>query len=290
MLDARTETTFDDQAPETAPRTAPGQPLVVRGAVQYLAPTNQRPKIYIEPSGVRTEEGIEPETHIVEIRNARREATPFTLDDNGFELVAQTSAVRDFFNEEEVKEVFYPEAEALLKKHVGAKDVIIFDATVRAESAEETGRRQPVRRVHSDYTLKSGPQRVRDLVPAEQVEDWLNGHFAIVNVWRPIGHNVERSPLAFADGKTTWQEDFVPMDLVYPDRLGEIYGVAASAAHKWYYYPQMTTEEAVLIKTYDSAEDGRVRFVAHAAFDDPTSAADAKPRQSIELRALVRLG
>ncbi len=289
MFDAHTETSLNNADTGVTLDRAAAHPLAVRGAVQYLAPTSSRPRIYIEAGGTRTEEGIEAETHIVEIRNARREATPFSLDDNGFELVEQHSAVRDFFNEDEVKEVFYPEAEALLKQHVGAKEVIIFDATVRAESQQDSGRRQPVRRVHSDYTLKSGPQRVRDLVPADQVESWLNGRFAVINVWRPIGHKVERSPLAFADGRTTWQEDFVPMDLVYPDRLGEIYGVTASAAHQWYYYPEMTTEEAVLIKTFDSAENGPVRFVAHAAFDDPTSSDNAKPRQSIELRALVRL-
>ncbi len=288
MFDAQTETPVNDT--DAPLRSSDDRPLAVRGAVQYLAPSKARPRILINENGTRDEQEIENETHIVEVKNARKLDETFSLDGNGFQLIEHNSRVHDFFNENEVKEVLYPEAEALLKKHAGAKDVVIFDATIRVESDEETGKRKPVRRIHSDYTVKSGPQRVRDLVPAEEQDKWLNGRFAIVNLWRAIGHNVERSPLAFADGKTTWSEDFVAIDLVYPDRVGEIYGVTASAAHKWYYYPNMTTEEALLIKTYDSAEDGPVRFVAHASFEDPSSPENAKPRQSIELRALVRLG
>ena len=51
--------------------------------------------------------------------------------------------------------------------------------------------------------------------------------------------------------------------------------------------PHMTREEALLIKCFDSAVDGRARFVPHAAFMDPTTPAEAPPRESIELRTLV---
>ncbi|MEO1020644.1 MAG: hypothetical protein AAFY56_23615, partial [Pseudomonadota bacterium] len=118
MFDAQHDAALDPSGHKVSVEAAPAQPLAVRGAVQYLAPTNERPRILIESNGTRTEEAIAPETHIVEIANARREAEPFTLDGNGFELVAQKSAVTDFFNDQEVKEVFYAEAEALLKKHV----------------------------------------------------------------------------------------------------------------------------------------------------------------------------
>ena len=60
-----------------------------------------------------------------------------------------------------------------------------------------------------------------------------------------------------------------------------------SPAHRWYYYPRLRADEALLIKTYDSLEDGTARFSAHTAFDDPTAAAGAPPRESIEVRALV---
>jgi hypothetical protein len=49
----------------------------------------------------------------------------------------------------------------------------------------------------------------------------------------------------------------------------------------------MTAGEALLLKCYDSATDGRARFAPHTAFVDPTTPADAPPRESIELRTLV---
>ena len=81
--------------------------------------------------------------------------------------------------------------------------------------------------------------------------------------------------------------DFVPTDLVYRDRVGEVYSVTHSPRHRWFYVPRMTADEALLLKCFDSAEDGRPRFTAHTAFDDPTSPPDAAPRESIEVRMLV---
>lgn len=79
----------------------------------------------------------------------------------------------------------------------------------------------------------------------------------------------------------------MPTDLVYPDRVGEVYSVTYNPGHRWFYYPAMQPGEALLIKTYDSLEDGRARFTAHSAFDDPGTAPGAAARRSIEVRALV---
>ena len=140
--------------------------------------------------------------------------------------------------------------------------------------------------MHNDYTVKSGPQRVRDLMGAE-AGDLLNGRFAVINVWRPIRGVVEEKPLALCDARSVAPQDWVATDLLYPDRTGEIYYVAHNPAQRWFYFPDMTREEAVLLKCYDSATDGRARFSPHTAFADPTSPANARPRESIEVRTLV---
>jgi hypothetical protein len=49
----------------------------------------------------------------------------------------------------------------------------------------------------------------------------------------------------------------------------------------------MEEDEVILFKTFDSNEDGRARFTIHTAFDDPNSAADARVRESIEVRCFV---
>ncbi|WP_017743713.1 CmcJ/NvfI family oxidoreductase [Scytonema hofmannii] len=74
--------------------------------------------------------------------------------------------------------------------------------------------------------------------------------------------------------------------LIIPSK-SKTYSITYNPSHKWFYFPQMQPDEALFIKCFDSAEDGRARFAAHTGFDDPTSPPDAAPRQSIELRTVV---
>lgn len=79
----------------------------------------------------------------------------------------------------------------------------------------------------------------------------------------------------------------MPSDLVFPDWTGETYSFAWNPRHRWYFTPQQRTDEVTLLKIYDSRTDGTVRLTAHTAFDDPSTAASAPPRRSIEVRSLV---
>ncbi len=267
----------------------------VTAPMNFLRPQAGRPRIEIVPEGSysRPDGGIryafEVEARDVEILDVRPIAEDLTLDGNGFTLARSPTAIRDFGDEARIRRDYYPEVEALLKARAGATEVVIFDHTIRVEGGGVDGARVPVRRAHGDYTPKSGPQRMRDLLPPDRAADWLQGRFGIVNVWRPIGGPVEMAPLAVVDGSSLPAGDLVPTDLVYPDRVGEIFSLAWSPEQRWLYVPDMVPDEALLIRTYDSAEDGVVRYVPHSAFDDPTSRPDAAPRRSIEVRALVRL-
>jgi hypothetical protein len=142
--------------------------------------------------------------------------------------------------------------------------------------------------VHNDYTEKSGPQRVRDLLPPAEAEQRLKKRFAEYNVWRNIAPEpVESTPLGFVDAESIAPRDLALCNLVYSDRVGEIYQGVYNADHQWHYFPAMTRDEAILIKCYDSEKDGRARFSLHSAFNDPTSPPNARPRQSIEVRTLA---
>ena len=224
----------------------------------------------------------------VDIRDGRAEAG-LALDANGFMLVEHRSAVRNFFDVDELKRVYYPELEALIARVTGAKRVAIFDHTLRSgDDGEREAKlvREPVLSAHNDYTEWSGPQRVRELM-GDEAQALLARRFAIVQVWRPISSPLESNPLAMADARSVAPEDLLVAERRYPHRVGQTYRLRYSPQHRWFYFPRMRRDEAIVFKVYDSEKDGRARFTPHTSFDDPSTPPGAPPRQSIEARALV---
>jgi hypothetical protein len=267
-------------------------PAFVEADLNYIVPMAEKPRNYTyePPPGVgRTNATYE--AHRVRIHNARLLARNTSLDREGFALMRHSSAVRSFYSEDELRRVYYPEAERAVANATGANRVIVFDHTIRRRLPGIADRtpsepRQPVPRVHNDYTEKSGPQRVRDLM-GDEAERLLRGRFSVVNLWRPIRGPLRDAPLAVCDARSIAPEDFVPADLIYRDRTGETYAVGYNASHRWFYAPAMGTDEVFLIKCFDSATDGRARFAPHSAFEDPTAPANVLPRESIEIRTLA---
>ena len=262
----------------------------VEAALNYLAPGIERPYVYAydAPAGQpQRNEVYEP--HRVAIHDARPLVRRLSLDREGFELRRHTSKVVDFWDDAEVKRVYYPEIEALLRAATGAAKVVIFDHTLRNTAVGKNGQRirEAGNAVHNDYTIASAAKRVRDLLPADEADARLSKRFVQINVWRPIAEPVLSWPLALADASTMDDGDLVVQERRYPDRVGETYRVRFNPKHRWFYFPEMRRDEALLIKGFDSATDGRARLSAHSAFDDPTAGPDAPPRQSIELRAFV---
>jgi hypothetical protein len=230
------------------------------------------------------------EKRVTPIHNGRTSAETFTLPGHGFTLVEHPTAMTDFYDEDEVLRVYYPETEALIKSMSGAARVLVFDHTVRtADPTRHAERwiRQTVHAVHNDYTELSAPQRVRDFLPEEEAEAALARRFAIIQTWRSIAAAVESEPLAMCDGKTIPEEGFIRNQRRYRDRTGETYHITYNPAHRWYYFPHMTRNEALVFKVFDTDASAGVRFTAHTAFSDPTSPPDAAARESIEMRALV---
>jgi hypothetical protein len=169
--------------------------------------------------------------------------------------------------------------------------VVAFDHNLRSAARAEQGEaglQHPVRFVHNDYTEASGPRRVRDLM-GEEAGTLLRHRLAVINVWKPIRGPVLESPLAFLDARSIVPGDFLPTDLRYADRVGEIYSLTYNPEHRWYYYPLMRSDEALLLKCYDS-DPRPARFTAHSAIDDPRSPPDAPPRESVEVRTLAFFG
>ncbi len=271
---------------------SPAAPGAVTAALTYLVDTGEKPVNYPSVAG---EDSVSRwagrhEDRAVAIHDGRAAAEPFDLDREGFALVRHDTAVTDFYDDAEIETVYEAEVEKLVKEVTGARRVVVFDQTRRSDSVamrEAKGIREPAGNVHNDYTARSAPQRVRDLLSAEEAEALLQRRFAIVNVWRPIRGPVRSAPLALCDARSVAPGDLIAAERRAKDRVGEIQQAVFNPAHRWTYFPNMERHEAVLIKCYDSAEDGRARFTIHTAFDDPTSPPDAPPRESIETRTFA---
>lgn len=280
---------------ESAGRTADPAPAGgVRAELTFITPSAKKP---VFQSAAYT--GGEPklffatERHEVTIADVRPLAPSFTLDRQGFEFRRHGSSVADFYDDREIKARYYPEIEALLTRVMGASRVVIFDVTRRSDAGpgakNPDGTRGPASRVHVDYTEKSGPQRVKDVLGESEAARLARAGTAIVqvNVWRPIKGPVQRSPLALADAASIDTQSLIATEQIFPNRVGEIYHLAYAPEARWYYAPRMTPDEVFLIKGWDSRNDGRARFTPHGAFALPNTAEGAAPRESIEVRTLV---
>jgi hypothetical protein len=239
------------------------------------------------PNNIRRRTSGAQQLFPMEVADGRGRQT--SLDENGFVFVEHQTAVRDFLDKAELERVYYPEVSELVRRLAGASRVVVFDHTLRSgDEGEREAKllREPVLSAHNDYTEWSGPNRVRALLP-DEAEGLLKRRFAIIQVWRAINRPIESNPLAIADAKSVVPEDLLIAERRYPQRVGQTYRLKHNPAHRWFYFPRMRRDEALVFKVYDSEKDGRARFTPHTSFDDPTTPPGAPPRQSIEARALV---
>ena len=261
----------------------------IEATLNYLVDTGEKIVTEAGPGGTADMRGGRLDPHRVIIHNGRPHAGEFVLDREGFRFVRHDTKVGEFYNEDEVRRIYYPEMEALVKAESGASRVVVFDHTLRTGDdamRAELKIREVVPRVHNDYTEWSGPQRVRDLLP-DEADALLCRRFAIIQVWRPIRHPVESFPLAICDARSVSADNLIVSERRYPNRVGQTYAITYNPNNKWFWFPRMRREEAIVFKVFDSEKDGRSRWTAHTAFDDPTSPPNARPRESIEIRTLA---
>lgn len=262
----------------------------VDAALPYLAPSTVPPYRYTAepPPGVQREVG-DLDWRRTRICSGWPEAERLRLDTQGFAIGTHPTRFRDYLDVTAIERDYFPEMERLVLQHTGARRALVFDKNLRhAPSAfvPMTFVGRPARLVHNDYTATSAPQRIRDLL-GDEAPQVLARHYAFINLWRPLIGPLRDAPLALCDARTVKPETVVTSALIYPDRRGEIYRLTYSPEHRWVYFPDMRADELIFVKCWDSLDDGRARFSAHTAFDDPTCPPGAPPRQSIEVRTLV---
>lgn len=262
----------------------------IRAKLNYIVDTGKPPVTIVDwPEMEHLANPPQYEEKEVTIRDGRPLKDNFKLDTHGFAFVDHRTKVTDFTVEAQRKDIYDREIQELIRKHSGASEVVVFDHTLRiGDEATRTAinARAPVRGVHNDYTENSAPRRLRDVLGDAEAEKRMQKRYAIIQVWRPIRGNVYADPLAISDGRSIPREGFILQQRRYPNRTAETYHISYNPSHEWFYFPEMTRDEALVFKVFDS-NTGVTEFTAHTAFEDPNTPPDAPARESIETRTFA---
>ena len=268
-------------------------------SMAYSAPVDGLAHIRVYPPVAgRANEAPRRERHDVQVYDCRSIAHLLDMDVAGFSFQRAPTQFDDFFNEEAVREHYYPEVVAVLRDSLKAKAVFVFDHNVRSQprsDRKQPGVRAPVDGAHNDYTLASGPRRIEEILTENGAAHLIGKRAALVNLWRPLRGPVQDHPMAVCDARTTRLDDFIPTriehyledNLETPHLTGEVYSFRHSAAHRWFFASDMQPEEVLLLKCFDTADDGTAKFTGHTGFKNPMCPPDFLPRESIEARTVV---
>ncbi len=266
-------------------------PQSITASLNYLIDTGEKP--VNAPLGVGPEEVRlkvwNYDARDMSLLNGGVAEEEFDLDVYGFAFVQHPIQTKNFYDVEELKSVYYPEIEQLIKDQMGVLRLLIFDHTLRNGDDDlraRLGTREQVKSVQNDYTEWSGPQYVRDLL-ADEAEGFLSRRMAVVQAWRAINQPIQINPLAICSARSLASADLLTAERHHQDQIGEIYQFTLNPDHDWYYLQDMARDEAIVFKVYDSAQDGRTRFTVHTSFDDPSIPADAPPPESIKIRTIA---
>ncbi|MEL7444245.1 MAG: CmcJ/NvfI family oxidoreductase [Pseudomonadota bacterium] len=255
--------------------------------VNFLVKGSVKPRIFVDENGKpgHREDFPRQERHVA-IRDVRPSASDYELERDGLAFATHHSTVPSFEEFEQHHTTYDAEIRSLIRSLTPASEVVVFDHTLRWDTPGRTGRK-PVRHAHGDYTARSGPQRLADLLAADEASRWVHKHFGIIDAWRPINGTVQSAPLAFVEPKSLSSGDLLATDLVYPNRVGEIYELTYDPSHSWNYLSEQENHEVTLFKTLDSAFGDTQEIAPHTAFDLPITRQHPRPRHSIESCALV---
>ena len=237
------------------------------------------------------------ESHDVEISDVRGAASGHNLDVEGFKLLQHRTAVTDFLDAAQVQCLYRPEIEEAVRHATEARSALAIHGVVRRSDRSPgfgaPGTTVVGRFVHGDYTPERGGSTdwLYRLLPTAEAERRRRQRFAIYTVWRVLTPPPQDMPLALCDVRSMGAADRVTGEGVsdspgQPEKRYELSLYHHHPAHRWCYFRDMTPDEMLIFKGYDS-DPARAGGVAHAAFDDPTWIGNGPPRESSDYRVVA---
>jgi len=230
-------------------------------------------------------------SHSVTIHDLRGREQDVSLKKNGLQVLRHETRCRNFEDEQEILDLYYPDMEALVRQLTGARHVSCYGHILRARRpGMPAGTRTPAQNVHVDNDFETLRQMARALAPESGREEHLAGRQILINLWRPI-KPVGRDPLAVADGACMRRANLHPVRLLASRAHAKEprgFNISHDPMQRWYYLSDMQPNEVLAFTQVDTKADA-VQWAAHSAFSDPTSLPSAPERESIEIRAVAYL-
>ncbi len=273
--------------------------MMVEAVLNYLRPGGPINRRFVAP-GAELNTGAFDE-HRVSIADARAATPAPSLDLHGFALLPHASPVADYDDAAEI-DAHYPKAACdLIRRVTGADLVAPMGWMLRSSAPNAEGVQPPASDVHVDVTPERAPRAAAHYLEQCGQVGFAYGRFIITSLWRAISPPPQDWPLALCDGRSVRDDEghanvmirvpSLPVgEALFAPIEGEETLPSASlfpreSAHRWFYYPNLTRDEALLLKFYDSRRAGAWR-VPHTAFLDPSATA-SQPRRSIEFRSIA---
>ena len=259
---------------------------------------------------------------LMRIHDARGREKNFTLLRNGFQFAKLQSTLTDFHDTEQIKAVYFPEVQDLVKRTTGASRVVVYDHNVRQSSGNDFGAhvkgyqgiQGPAKRIHVDATPLGAESIMSFFCKGEDIEDIKRRGYQLINIWRPL-RRIDRDPLIVADMNKMPAEDLVTIPRSYFNGLtnsnyickyegcngavitqaddkadkGEFQvadGLSNGGEHCWWYLGEQEPDEAVLFSSSDCRPGKLATGAVHGSCPLPDQA-DKPVRQSVEVRVIA---
>ena len=262
----------------------------VEAEINYQGRMEGRPYYYAND---HSRDRMALEGHHVRIIDSRGERDAIRFGDQGFQLLDHVSAVTDFRDHDQVAAIYSPEINALVKELTSASSVLMVPRGVlrfsgRSGEAGSQDNSQVAGFVHVDSTVNAIPTLLGMTLKANGLDAPPTDRYIAFNAWRVISDPPQDYPLTVCDMRSLSEPDLVKAEAIFdlkgaPEWSFESYLVQYNPAHRWHYFSNMTRDEVLVFKSFDS-EQQPLQCVPHVAFADPTCPADAPPRASIEVR------
>ncbi|MEO6389145.1 MAG: CmcJ/NvfI family oxidoreductase [Croceibacterium sp.] len=284
----------------------------VRAQIRFVDPGQFVTRRYVR-AGAEINTGTYSD-HQVTIRDAMPIRDHFELDVHGFRIARQPTAVADFHDKAEVDRIYEREVEQHVRALTGADKVVARGWMLRtsadlsdvveekSENYQHTGGIQPpAGEAHVDLNTVTAHRMAEGTYKKHFPDGPGFKRFLISSYWRAISPPPQDVPLALCDGRTSFGgeeksnslfivDEFPEGDALTAPVEGEDQMIAASIFSynpqmRWWYFSNLTPDDALLFKFHDS-DHARTWRCPHTAFHD-SSFANARIRESIETRSVA---